>query len=67
MHDFEDALIAESAARNGMNVAITYNVTDRTRSPVTTMPPIEFANVFKPADIEYEEIPRPQTAPYLLR
>ena len=56
MKDFEDALIAESAARNGMDVILTYNKKDFAASPVQAMEPGEFAAAFKPANIDYAEI-----------
>ena len=56
MRDFEDALIAESAARNGMDVILTYNCKDFAASPVQAMTPKQFMESFKPANIEYAEV-----------
>ena len=55
MKDFEDALIAESAARNGMDPIITSNVKDYKHSPVQAMAPQQFVKSFKPANVEYKE------------
>lgn len=56
MKDFEDALIAESAARNGMDAIITYNVKDFKHSPVKAMLPADFTAAFKPDDIAYADM-----------
>ncbi|MDO4400351.1 MAG: PIN domain-containing protein [Coriobacteriia bacterium] len=55
MNDYEDALIAESASRNGMDVILTYNTKDFRYSPVKAMTPMEFVDTFKPHNYIYEE------------
>ena len=57
MEDFEDALIAESASRNDMDVIITYNVRDFKNSPVAAQLPADFARAFKPANVDYAQMP----------
>ena len=56
MRDFEDALIAESAARNEVDVIITYNAKDFKASPIAAMLPTDFVAAFKPAGFEYEAL-----------
>ena len=56
MKDFEDALIAESAARNGMDIIITSDAKGFVDSPVQAMDPAQFVKNFKPANVDYEEI-----------
>ena len=56
MKDYEDALIAESAARNGMDIIITSNTKDFKDSPVQAMRPEQFVKSFKPAHIDYAEV-----------
>lgn len=55
MGDFEDALIAESAAHNGMDIIITYNLRGFREPPVQAMSPAQFAEAFKTADLSYGE------------
>lgn len=59
MRDFEDALIAESALRNGMDCVLTYNTKDFKTSSVPAMLPATFTKDFKPANIDYAEIAWP--------
>ena len=59
MKDFEDALIAESAARNGMDLIITANTKDFKESPVQAMHPAQFVKNFKPANVDYAEVDWP--------
>ena len=56
MADYEDALIAESALRNGVDVILTYNVKDFENSPVAAQLPADFIRAFKPASVEYAEV-----------
>ncbi len=56
MKDFEDALIAQSAARNGMDVIITSNLKDFAASPVQAMSPAQFVEAFKPSNVDYGEV-----------
>lgn len=42
MADFEDALMAETAARTGMDCIVTRNLKDYARSPVKALSPAEF-------------------------
>lgn len=53
-HDFEDALIAYAARRNGVDLIVTRNKRDFARSPVPALTPREFVAAFKPAGYEYE-------------
>ena len=55
MKDFEDALIAYSAARNGIDVILTYNVKDFANSPVKALLPSDFTALFKPENVTYAE------------
>ena len=56
MRDFEDAIIAESAYRNGVDLIITYNTEGFAKSPVKAMDAAEFVRLFKPAKYDYAEI-----------
>lgn len=53
MPDYEDALLAYMAQRNGIDVIITRNLKDFTLSPVPVLSPEEFVRIHKPKDIEY--------------
>ena len=53
--DFEDALIACSAARNGIDAILTYNTKDYADSPVKALLPAEFVAMFKPDNVTYAE------------
>ena len=55
MKDFEDALIAHSAARNGVDAIITYNIKDYVNSPVKALLPADFVTMFKPDNVSYAE------------
>lgn len=55
MRDFEDAIIAESCARNGIDIILTRNVKDFRDSPVPAMAPDEFVRIYKPAGYDYGE------------
>ena len=48
MCDFEDAIIAESCARNEIDLIITRNPKDFKLSPVAAMSPSDFARIYKP-------------------
>lgn len=56
MKDFEDALIACSAARNGIDIILTYNMKDFVNSPVKAWLPTDFTAAFKPDNISYAAI-----------
>lgn len=56
MDDYDDALIATSAYRAGVDLIITRNAKDFKNSPVTAMTPAQFVEVYKPAGVSYEEI-----------
>lgn len=56
MRDFEDAIIAESAARHGADLILTQNVKDFAASPVPAMNLEDFCRVYAPESYEYEEI-----------
>ena len=54
MADYEDAQIAFSAARAGVDVIVTRNKRDFKNSPVSAMTPAEFAKAYKPHDYQYD-------------
>ena len=56
MRDFEDAIIAESCSRNGIDLIITRNLKDFKQSPIPAMSPDEFVRTYKPANYNYAEI-----------
>ena len=56
MRDFEDAIIAESCARNEIDLIITRNLKDFKFSPVAAMSPADFVRIYKPANYNYAEI-----------
>ena len=57
MKDYEDALIAESCSRNGIDLIVTHNLKDFRESPVAAMEPSVFADAYKPADYTYAVVP----------
>lgn len=59
--DYEDDLIAYSAKRNNIDFIVTRNQRDFEKSPVPTLTPAEFVNLFKPRDIEYGRVELPQS------
>ena len=56
MKDYEDALIAYSCKRAGVDLIITSNKKDFEHSPVPAITPAEFVKTFKPKNYKYEEI-----------
>lgn len=56
MTDYEDALIAQSCLRNGVDVIVTRNPDDYVQSPVAAMTPVQFVEAFKPADYDYANL-----------
>lgn len=56
MPDYEDALIAYSAQRAGVDLIVTCNKKDFSHSPVAAITPEEFLRDYKPSDIEYAEV-----------
>ena len=53
MDDLEDAFIAYSAERNGIDFIVTRNKRDFAHSPVPALTPQQFVDLYKPDDIEY--------------
>jgi predicted nucleic acid-binding protein len=53
MPDYEDALLAYMAQRNDIDLIITRNLKDFKLSPVPAMSPKQFADLYKPPDVEY--------------
>lgn len=56
MKDYEDALIAYSALRSGVDFVITRNVKDFVFSPVPALTPGAFIDLYKPSCLGYEEV-----------
>ena len=56
MTDYEDALIAHTAARHGIDFIITRNVKDFAVSPVPAFSPKKFVELYRPSCIGYEEV-----------
>lgn len=56
MADYEDALVAESALRNGADVIVTRNKRDFAHSPVKAFTPQEFVAAFKPDGYEFDMV-----------
>lgn len=56
MGDYEDALVAASAYRAGVDLIITRNVRGFKNSSVATMTPAQFVETFKPDSITYAEL-----------
>ena len=54
--DYKDALIAYAALRNEVDFIVTRNKKDFARSPVATLTPREFLDIYKPTCLHYEEI-----------
>lgn len=54
MKDYEDALVAFSAARAGADVIVTRNKRDFAHAPVSAMTPAEFDAAYTPAGYEYD-------------
>ncbi len=55
MADYEDALLAYSAQREGVDLILTRNKKDFVCSPVAALTPKEFLKAYKPQGIEYAE------------
>lgn len=53
--DFEDDLIAWSAKRHGADFIVTRNKWAFRKSPVPALTPQEFADLYRPANVTYEE------------
>lgn len=56
MADYEDALLAHAAARNGVDLVVTRNTRDFAASPVKAMDPNAFVELFKPEGYSYEQV-----------
>lgn len=56
MEDYEDALIAYSALRSGVDFIVTRNEGDFEFSPVPVLSPEAFVAIYKPTCLEYEEV-----------
>lgn len=54
MEDIEDAVIAEAALRNGIDIIVTRNGSDFKHSPVPIISPKDFVRQFCPPDYEYD-------------
>ncbi len=55
MADYEDALVAYAAQREGADIIISRNKSDFKQSPVPVFTPEEYRDAFQPADAAYEE------------
>lgn len=53
MKDYEDALVAYSAQRYGVDLIVTRNKKDFAESPIPAVTPKEFIDTFKPENIKY--------------
>ncbi len=60
MNDYEDALIAYAALRNGVDFIITRNSKDFTTSPVPAISPEKFIEIYRPSCLIYEDIKVPK-------
>jgi predicted nucleic acid-binding protein len=60
MDDYEDALIAFAAERNGVDFIVTRNKKDFRHSPVPALTPEEFVDIYRPENITYTVIERDQ-------
>ncbi len=56
MDDFEDAVIAASAERNGIDLIVSRDETGFVGSPVARMAPCDFVRQFKGDDLDYAEV-----------
>jgi predicted nucleic acid-binding protein len=56
MADYEDALLAFAAQRNGIDLIVTRNTKDFVKSPVKAISPKEFAAMFTPDGYEYDSL-----------
>lgn len=56
MGDYEDALIAYAALRNGIDFIVTRNERDFALSPVPALTPGRFVELHKPSCLDYEEV-----------
>lgn len=56
MTDYEDALIAYSCKRAGIDLIVTRNKKDFKYSPVPVLTPAEFNETFTPEGYNYEEL-----------
>lgn len=56
MEDYEDAVKAHAAERAGANIIVTRNKKDFAKSPVPALTPQEFAQAYKPIDVDYAEV-----------
>ena len=56
MKDYEDALIAYSCERTGVDIIVTRNKKDFRHSPVPALTPEEFIDAYKPDGYVYEEV-----------
>lgn len=50
MSDYEDAVMAETALRTGMDCIVTRNIKDYSKSPVPIYQPADFITRFNPTD-----------------
>jgi predicted nucleic acid-binding protein len=61
MPDYEDALIAFAAQRQGVDFIVTRNKRDFAHSPIPALTPEEFVKLLKPKSFTYTEVDYPQT------
>jgi predicted nucleic acid-binding protein len=53
MSDYEDALLASAAYRNGIDLIVTRNTKGYEHSPVPVISPQQFVDLYKPENVEY--------------
>ena len=56
MPDFENAIIAYSSYRQGVDAIVTRNKKDFAASPVPAMTPEEFLQAYKPSNVTYDQL-----------
>ena len=54
MADYEDALIAEAALRNGVELIVTRDNRHFKDAPIKALSPEDFVRIFKPDNYDYE-------------
>lgn len=57
VRDYEDAIIAECAFRNGCDLIVTANTKDFGKSPVPAITPRDYVGIYKPQGYEWAEVP----------
>ncbi len=56
MTDLEDAIIAQCAARHGVDFIVTRNKRDFAKSPIPALTPEEFLEIYQPTCLHYEMV-----------